>query len=97
MRVLFLYTELADYFLKCCEQLATSDEVFIIRWPVNKEAPFKFSYSEKIKVFDKDKYDLDQLNGLLKEINPDMIVCSGWIDKDYLKITKNTSRKYQQF
>lgn len=93
MRVLFLYTELADYFLKCCEQLATSDEVFVIRWPVNKEAPFKFSYSEKIKVFDKDKYNLDQLNTLVKEINPDMIVCSGWIDKDYLKITKKYFKK----
>jgi glycosyltransferase involved in cell wall biosynthesis len=28
------------------------------------------------------------LQKLVIEIDPDMIVCSGWIDKDYLKITK---------
>ncbi len=93
MRVLFLYTELADYFLKCCEELSQSAEVSIIRWPVNKEAPFEFSYSEKIKIYDKDKYNLAQLKSLVTEINPDIIICSGWIDKDYLKLTKRYFRK----
>ena len=88
MKVLFLYTELADYFLKCCEELAKSCEINIIRWPVNKEAPFDFSYSDKIKVFDKDKYSFSGLETLVASIQPDMIICSGWIDKDYLKITK---------
>lgn len=93
MRVLFLYTELADYFLKCCEELTGSAEVNIIRWPVNKEAPFKFSYSEKIKIYDKDKYSFVQLKDLVAEINPDIIICSGWVDKDYLKLTKAYFKK----
>lgn len=88
MSVLFLYTELADYFLKCCEELALSEEVHIIRWPVNKEAPFDFKYSERIKIYDKKDYNLEQLKGLVAEIGPSIIICSGWIDKDYLKITK---------
>ena len=93
MRTLFLYTELADYFLKCCEELAKSSEVHILRWPVNKEAPFNFTYSEKIKVYDKNNYDFSGLESLVSTIQPDIIVCSGWIDKDYLKLTKPYFKK----
>lgn len=88
MKILFLYTELADYFLKCCGQLSENSEVHIIRWPVNKEAPFKFSYSERLKIYDKNEYSYAQLKQLTDTINPDVIVCSGWVDKDYLKLVK---------
>ncbi len=89
MTVLFLYTELADYFLKCCEQLSLSGSVNIIRWPVNKEAPFEFRYSDQIKIYDKDKYSVPDLEKLVASINPDILICSGWIDKDYLKIARS--------
>ena len=59
MTVLFLYTEIADYFIKCCETLSKNNEVHIIRWPVNKEAPFVFSFSEKLKVYDKNKFNFN--------------------------------------
>jgi glycosyltransferase involved in cell wall biosynthesis len=88
MTVLFLYTEIADYFIKCCETLSKNNEVHIIRWPVNKEAPFVFSFSEKLKVYDKNKFNFIELEQLIKKIDPQIIICSGWIDKDYLKLTK---------
>ena len=93
MTVLFLYTELADYFLKCCEELSKSASVHIIRWPVNKEAPFEFQFSDKIKIYDKQKYSFEQLQSLVTEINPGLIVCSGWVDKDYLKLIKPYANK----
>jgi len=93
MKVLFLYTELADYFLKCCEELGKSAEVHIIRWPVNKEAPFQFQYSDKIKIYDKNNYSFQQLEELVKKIDPGIIICSGWIDKEYLKLTKPYFKK----
>lgn len=88
MTVLFLYTELADYFLKCCDELSKKASIHIVRWPVNKEAPFRFSYSGSIRVYDKNNYSFDRLRELIAGIAPDMIVCSGWVDKDYLKLTK---------
>lgn len=88
MTVLFLYTELADYFLKCCNELAKSAEVHIVRWPVNKEAPFEFEFSDKIKIYDKAKYPREELKKLVQKINPGIIICSGWIDKDYLYVTR---------
>ena len=33
------------------------------------------------------------LKKLVYSINPDVIICSGWIDKDYLKITKTYFKK----
>lgn len=93
MTVLFLYTELADYFLKCCDELSKTCDVHIVRWPVNKEAPFNFSYSDKIKIYDKKAYSFDGLQKLVSEINPDVLICSGWVDKDYLKITKPYFKK----
>ncbi|MDO9000575.1 glycosyltransferase family 4 protein [Sediminibacterium sp.] len=93
MTVLFLYTELADYFIKSCENLSETEEVHIIRWPVNKEAPFVFSFSEKLKVYEKNNYTFLQLEQLIKKINPDILICSGWIDKDYLKLTKPYFKK----
>ena len=93
MRVLFLYTELADYFLKCCEELSKTADVHIIRWPLNKEAPFQFEFEGKIKVYDKNNYNFSALESLIKEIQPSVIVCSGWVDKDYLKLVKPYYKK----
>lgn len=93
MKFLFLYTEIAEYFLACCNQLSQHGEVHIIRWPVNKEAPFKFQENQSLKIYSKSDYNFVQLQQLVATINPDVIVCSGWIDKDYLKITKNYFKK----
>lgn len=93
MKFLFLYTEIAEYFVSCCLELTKYGEVHIVRWPVNKEAPFQFKIDEKIKIYSKTDYNREQLKQLVKTINPDVIICSGWIDKDYLKITKSYFRK----
>ncbi|MDF2448130.1 MAG: glycosyl transferase family 1 [Bacteroidota bacterium] len=93
MRFLFLYTEIAEYFLSCCKELSRHGEVYIVRWPVNKEAPFKFTVGDNITIYDKPNYTLDELRYLVAKIEPDVIICSGWIDKDYLKITRSYFKK----
>jgi len=93
MNFLFLYTELADYFINCCEHLYEHGTVHIVRWPVNKEAPFQFEFSGKIKIYDKNKFSFSQLSELVANIKPDIIICSGWVDKDYLKIVKPFFKK----
>ena len=93
MKFLFLYTEIAEYVLACCNELSQHGEVHIVRWPVNKEAPFQFQVNEQIKLYSKTDYNQEQLTQLVSSINPDVIICSGWIDKDYLKITKTYYKK----
>lgn len=92
MKFVFLYTEIAEYFMACCKELSKHGEVHVIRWPVNKEAPFKFD-SHQIKLYQKNDYTFQQLQSLIKNINPNIIICSGWVDKDYLKLTKPYFKK----
>ncbi len=89
-RIIFLYTEIAEYFLACCKALLNEDvEIHIVRFPVNKEAPFKFVFSEGITVYERNNYNDSQLLELVIKIRPSEIICSGWIDKGYLKICKH--------
>lgn len=95
MKVLFLYTELAGYFLSCVNELInkTNSHVHIVRWPVNNEAPFSFLFNDKIKVYDRYKYSPKEILNLVSEICPDIIYCSGWMDKDYLSVCKRFRKK----
>lgn len=93
MKFLFLYTEIAEYVVACCNRLTAHGEVHIVRWPVNKEAPFEFLFNQNLKIYSKSDYSFEQLQQLANAINPDVIICSGWIDKDYLKITKTYYKK----
>jgi glycosyltransferase involved in cell wall biosynthesis len=87
MKILFLYTELAGYFLACVRELVRQGhEVHIVRWPVNKEAPFEFAFGEGITVYNRSDYNDKQLQALAASIAPDAVVCSGWIDRDYVKV-----------
>lgn len=93
-KIVFLYTEIADYFLAGCKALLEKNiEVHIIRFPVNKEAPFQFDIPEKIKIYARNDYDYNQLLSLIESINPQIIVCSGWVDKGYLNVCKSFKKK----
>lgn len=95
MKVLFLYTEIATYFLAGVKALIRDYdcEVKIVRWPVNAQAPFKFSFSDKISVYERTSYTTEGLKNLVREFQPDIIVSSGWADKGYLKVVKEFKRK----
>ena len=89
-KFLFLYSELAGYFLACLKELhQRSDvEVHLIHWPINKEAPFNFEIPKGIKTYQKSEFTTEGLLELAKKINPDLIFCPGWMDKEYLKVAK---------
>lgn len=93
MTFVFLYTEIAEYFLACCSRLAEHGAVHIIRWPVNKEAPFQFAADPRMTLYSKSDYSLPQLQELVASLKPDVLICSGWIDKDYLQVSKRYFKK----
>ena len=80
-KVLFLYSELAGYFLSCiksligiCDAINQNIEVHIIKYPVNKEAPFQFSEIERTFFYDRNDYTIKQLLKLAQTIQPDSII-----------------------
>lgn len=90
-KIVFLYTELAGYFLSCVNELSKKKkdvQVHIVRWPVNKEAPFNFNFSNSVTVYNRNELTEASLLELINAINPSIIYSSGWIDKGYLKVCK---------
>jgi glycosyltransferase involved in cell wall biosynthesis len=57
-----------------------------VRWPVNSEAPFEFEAPEGLKIYERYEMSSSELQQLCRSIQPDILLCSGWIDKEYLKI-----------
>ncbi len=90
-KCLFLFTELAGYIVACLKTLAETEhvEVHVVRWPVNSVAPFQFSLEgENIQYYEREKFNDKQLLDFAIGINPDIIFCSGWIDKGYNAVCK---------
>ncbi|MCB9170095.1 MAG: glycosyltransferase family 4 protein [Flavobacteriales bacterium] len=93
-RVLFLYTELAPYFLACVEQLVRDHgaQVRIVRWPVNNEAPFDLRSSGSVELSERMDIDDRELVRICSGWRPDIAFCSGWVDKGYLKVCRELHR-----
>jgi len=86
MKILILYYELAGYNIVCFEHLNKFDEVHVVAYPVNSEAPFEFQTSDKIVIHDRKKYNDVQLQELYHKVQPNILYCAGWGDQDYLKL-----------
>lgn len=90
-RIVFLYSELAGYFLACAEALGNHPEVEsvdIVHWPTHPEAPFQFASTPQYTLHAKAQLEKGGLRKLLDQINPTAIVCSGWMDADYNSMAK---------
>ncbi|MBK9273769.1 MAG: glycosyltransferase family 4 protein [Flavobacteriales bacterium] len=89
-KALFLYTELAPYFLACVDRLVRDHnvEAHIVRWPVNREAPFDLRFADRVKVYERDAYDDQALLRLAHGVGPDITFASGWVDKGYLRVCR---------
>ncbi|MBL0340386.1 MAG: glycosyltransferase [Bacteroidetes bacterium] len=95
-RYLFLYTELAGYMVACMKKLAANRnvEVHVFKYPINAIAPFQFSLEgQNIFFYERNKYTDSELLDACKNLQPDIIFCSGWIDNGYLQVCSNFKGK----
>ena len=66
-RIVFLYSELAGYFLACAEALGQHPEVAsvdIAHWPIHPEAPFQFESTDHFTLHPKEKHRRESLKQL---------------------------------
>lgn len=88
-RLLFLFSELADYSVACFDALKRTYpniEILVIHYPVHSEAPFTFSFDSSIKYSCILGYsDYNALKRRLEDYSPDKIVCAGWMNKWYVR------------
>ena len=88
--VLVLYTELAPYVLACLNAFVETSgvDLHLVRWPVNKEAPFELAFHPRVTVHERTALNDEQLLALAHRIMPHMVIASGWVDKGYLKVCR---------
>ncbi len=95
MRIVFLYTELAEYTIACFRALKKQGaDLLIIHYPINPEAPFSFDldgigHFQEVNSFG----SLEDIKSAIAAFHPDKIVCSGWINKSYLRICREWRKK----
>ncbi|MFT6964404.1 MAG: glycosyltransferase involved in cell wall biosynthesis [Flammeovirgaceae bacterium] len=94
-RILFLYSEIAQYFITCLQALVENYdiEVHLVKWEKNAEAPFEFEIDSRIKLYERSDYNNEELLNLAKSINPALIFSVGWMDKGYVKVCKSYKSK----
>lgn len=93
--ILVLYTELAPYVLASFQAaVRTLGATFhVVRWPVNNEAPFTMDADTGIHLYQRHTYDRAALLRLAKDVRPDLVITSGWVDKDYLAVCRAMQRE----
>jgi len=93
-KILVLYRELAGYFVASLNHLCSVHGVQadVVAYPVNKDAPFSFSFAEGITVTPKDQADLQNLKEKLNQGHYDLIFCGGWSDPDYMNLVKQSPK-----
>ena len=98
LRILVLYTELAPYVLAGLERAVRDHgvKVDVVRWPVNSEAPFKISVSEGITLHERRTLSTADLIALADRVQPDLTLCTGWIDKGYLRVCRHLRGRGQR-
>lgn len=88
-KTLILYSELAEYTVACLKALKKArNEVMLVHWPINPEAPFQFDLSFVDEVYSRDTLSDEQLLGKARSFMPDLIITSGWMDKGYMQVCK---------
>lgn len=89
-KILVLYRELAAYFLAClndyCERFGVHADV--IAYPVNPDAPFRFSFSERLRLFDRFALKEEEIGNMAGSGEYDLVFCGGWADKGYMKAVR---------
>ncbi len=97
MKILFLYTELAEYTIACMQALKNQlevDEISVIHYPVNPEAPFKFNFRGIGKFVSISSFrNKKELFDLVDNFQPDKIIVSGWINKWYNEVCRRYRKK----
>jgi glycosyltransferase involved in cell wall biosynthesis len=92
VNIVFLYTELAGYVIKCLETLGMKKglNVTVIHWPVKSEAPFELPIDGPFNLVSRSNLSREDITKRVADLSPDGIFVSGWMDEDYLAI----ARKY---
>ena len=90
MKILYLYSEIMPYNIPVLEEFVQNCncEVHVVHWDHKGLNPYKPPKFGNVIYYKRSGYNKSQLLKLTREIQPDIINISGWMDKDYLSVVK---------
>ena len=90
MKILYLYAEIMGYNIPVLNILSKKykAEITVVSWK-KKLTSYKIDFAEEnINFHFKEDFEKFQLISFCQNFSPDLIVVSGWMDKDYLEICR---------
>lgn len=90
-RALVLMSRLSDYMLHCMQAWheATGVDIHIVRRDVDGAAPFQFdTVATGLSLYRREDLDRSGLKDLARRLDPSLILCFGWADRDYLAMVR---------
>ncbi len=87
MKILYLYSELAAYNIPVFKTLTNKYNALlhVVSWDKKKLKPYEAPEIENVHYYQRSEFSSDSLLTLAKNIKPDIIYVSGWMDKGYFK------------
>lgn len=94
MKLLYLYSEIMGYNVPIINILAENycSEINVISWK-KKISNYQIEKSEKVNYFYKEDFNKIELVNFVNKFSPNLVVVSGWMDKEYLEICKDLKNK----
>lgn len=94
IKILYLYTELGPYNTPVFQELVKKNncEIDVIHWK-NLLSPYKPKSMEGVNLIKREGLKRTDIENIITKSNPEIIVVSGWVDRDYLGALRNYSGK----
>lgn len=68
-------------------------EVHAVHWNHKKKTSYKPPEIDGLKYYNKSNFDLEELKNMAFILNPDIVFICGWMDKDYLRVSRLLKKK----
>lgn len=89
MKILYLYSEVLGYTMATIRELANrGNEVHVLHWDHKKLTPYKPPPVSNIFMYNRSEFSAQQMKKLAKDIDPSVVVVSGWMDGGYLSVAR---------
>lgn len=97
IRIAVLWTRLSGYFTSCLRMLKKryDMELFVAHWPSRPNAPFdyrEFSWIDALEL-KAGSSTARKISEQIEKFHPHILLVSGWMDKDYLRIAKEEKKR----
>ncbi len=95
-RVAVLYSRLSGYMVSCLKALKEhyGVELLVFRRPPSIDAPFEARQFDWIDdLYNRNEVAQSEMQQIIERFNPQVVFMSGWMDRDYLKITRQLRKQ----